>query len=166
MGAPTGDRVFREPRLLYILFLVFAMGMAPLVCLGLSGGAKYAILAALVLFAIWPIANILRPRTFAAIRGGQFEIENTETWKIDSFPLSQLKRVSLEFVAQMGNGGPEGGINFQHRLTLDLHDAPSIHYLLPYRASICEEVARELNARRPHATATLAEKNPYSYPPG
>jgi len=147
MSIEKGDIEFREPKFLYGLFFAFAAMMAILVGLGLSGGAKYAILAGIALFAIWPISHILRPKCFAEIRAGRFEIVNTETRKTDVFSLGQLKRVSLEPVVNWSNGGPGGGVNVQTKLTLHRHDDTSACYLLPYRSSICETVARELTSR-------------------
>jgi len=147
MSTEKEDIEFREPRLLYGLFLAIAVLMAVLASFGLSGGAKYALLAGIALFAIWPIANIRRPKCFAEIREDWFEIVNTETWKTDVFLIAQLRHVSLEPVVSWGKGGPEGGVNFQHKLTLHMRDGTSVSYLLPYRSSICETVARELKAR-------------------
>lgn len=147
MSTGKEDIAFREPRLLYGLFLAVAVMMAVLAVFGLSGGAKYGLLAGIVLFAIWPMANIRRPKCFAEIRDGRFEIVNAETWKTDVFLISQLRRISLEPVVNRGGGGPEGGVNFQHKLTLHMRDGTSVSYLLPYRSSICETVARELKAR-------------------
>lgn len=149
MSTEKGEIEFREPKFLYGLFLAVAVMMAILVGFGLSGGVRYVILAGIALLAIWPIANIRRPKCFAEIREGRFEIVNTETWKTDVFSLDQLRRVSLEPVVRWGKGGPEGGVNFQHELTLHMRDGTSVSYLLPYRSSICETVARELKERIP-----------------
>ena len=147
MNTEKGDIEFREPRFLYGLFLAIALMMAFLAAFGLSGGAKYAILTGILLFAIWPISNILRPKCFAQIRDGRFEILNTETWKTDVFSISHLQRVSLEPNVRFDGGGPEGGANIQTKLTLHRREGDDVSYLLPYRSSICESVAHEISSR-------------------
>jgi hypothetical protein len=147
MSTEKGNIEFREPRFLHGLFFAIAVMMAILAGFGLSGGAKYALLTGIALFAIWPISNILRPKCFAAIRDDRFEIVNTETWKTDVFSISHLRRVSLEPAVRFDGGGPEGGVNIQTKLTLHRHAGGDVSYLLPYRSSICEAVAHEISSR-------------------